>query len=563
MTDLAPESEPSPTLERDPPTAVIGLAGEGPDLERAAAALGAGVTRVTDAGRLAAGLEGAAADVLVLAGAGALDLCRGVRARVELLAQPILVLGAPLADALAAGANDGLDGGWEAAELALRVGALACARRLHAEALAEAREESRESELALDVFARAGAALTTSFDVRACIAALVRVAVPELSDFCGVYLVGDHGEVRLAEAFALDPEHVRIARARIAQPGADHCRSRPVMEVVRTGRSVLRREVTDADYVAMATDAEDLAALRRKATNSWLCVPLSTRGRTVGALVLCLCRSPRRYDEADLALAEELGRRAAVAIDNAQLFALAERERRAAEHANQLKDEFLSNLSHELRTPLTAILGWARILRTHALPDDKRTRAIETIERNATLQARLIDDLLDASRILAGTLAIEIAPVDLAQVVGAALAAARDRAEAKGLRLRGVIDPGVRLIPGDAGRLEHVVEALLSNALKFTPEGGAVDVRLERDGEAGAQISVADTGVGIGPDFLPHVFERFRQADGSMTRMHGGLGLGLTLARHLVELHGGTLDAYSEGEGRGATFTVRLPVAKG
>ncbi len=554
--------------------ATILLAGRGLDLTRAADTLGALreveiVSAQPEA--LLAGLDARDVDLLILAGEEALELCQHVRARVAPLALPIFVLGAEVRDALSAGASDALAGAWAGAELAARACSLVSTRRCFTEALAQARAEGRGAEGAadveakarvartLDLLARAGNALAGPLDVHARIAALVRLVVPELGDFCGVYLVDAHGDVQLAEAAAVDPEHIRIARQRIARLGASAATHR-VTEVVRSGRSLFCPVVTEADHAAMAVDAEDFAALRRKGTTSWLCVPLPASGRVLGAFALGRSGSARTYDEADLALAEDLGRRAAVGVDNAQLFELAERERRCAEEAGRLKDEFLANLNHELRTPLTAILGWARMLRTHTLPEEKRTRALEKIERNGILQAKLIEDLLDASRILVQSLELEIASVDVALVVETEVAALRPDADAKRLALSATISPAVGIVQADERRLRQIVEKLLSNAIKFTPPGGSIAVYAEPESAPeGMRITVTDTGAGIPAAFLPHVFDRFRQADGSTSRAHGGLGLGLAIAHHLVGLHGGTIEAHSEGEGRGATFVVRIP----
>src|ERR1051326_3372376 len=233
--------------------------------------------------------------------------------------------------------------------------------------------------------------------------------------------------------------------------------------------------------------------------------------------------------------------------------------RAKAEEANRLKDEFVATISHELRTPLTSILGWTALLRTGALEQAKTALALETVERNARTQAQLIEDLLDVSRIITGKLRLNFRPVMLAPVVESALASVKPMAEAKGVRLQPVLDPSAAPVSGDSGRLQQVIWNLLSNAIKFTPTGGRVQVRLARI-NSHFELTVADTGQGIDPAFLPHVFDRFRQADSTTTRHHGGLGLGLTIVRQLVELHGGTVSAYSQGEGRGATFTVRLPL---
>jgi PAS domain S-box-containing protein len=280
------------------------------------------------------------------------------------------------------------------------------------------------------------------------------------------------------------------------------------------------------------------------------------------------------FNERAVRIVEGLSAQAAVAMDNARLFealtraraeaetAAAEKERlyREAQESSRLKDEFLATISHELRTPLTAILGWAHMLRTGQFNDDSTRKALETIERNARAQAQLIDDLLDVSRIITGKLRIDVRQVDPNSFVEAAIEAVRPAAEAKGVRMQKIMDTGVVSVSADPVRLQQVVWNLLSNALKFTPRGGRVQVRLERV-NSHIEITVSDTGAGIVPEFLPHVFDRFRQADQRTTRQHGGMGLGLAIVRHLVELHGGTVRAESAGEGQGSTFTVLLPVA--
>jgi len=235
------------------------------------------------------------------------------------------------------------------------------------------------------------------------------------------------------------------------------------------------------------------------------------------------------------------------------------RAQRAAELASRAKDDFLATASHELRTPLNAILGWARMLQSGTLANADFLRAINSIERNARAQVRLIEDILDGSRIITGNLHLEIRPLDLTALVQAALDAVRPAADAKRIALTVQIDPAASRVVGDPDRLQQVVWNLANNAIKFTPKDGEVDVSLQREGTE-VELTVRDTGEGIAADFLPHVFERFRQAEGSTTRRHGGLGLGLALVRHLVEAHGGTVHAASDGQGRGATFSVRLPV---
>jgi PAS domain S-box-containing protein len=244
-----------------------------------------------------------------------------------------------------------------------------------------------------------------------------------------------------------------------------------------------------------------------------------------------------------------------------RLLAEAEHARDQAEAASRAKDQFLATLSHELRTPLTAIVGWVYLLRSGQLEPDAVERGLETIERNAMLQAQLVSDILDMSRIMAARFRLNARPVDLVPLIAAAMETLMPAARAKGVHVQPILDPSAGPVLGDPDRLQQVFWNLLSNAIKFTGHGGRVQVRLSGHVDL-VEVSVEDTGIGIPPDFLPHVFELFRQRDSSNTRAHGGLGLGLSVVRHLVELHGGTVKAYSEGEGRGATFTVTLPMLK-
>ena len=263
---------------------------------------------------------------------------------------------------------------------------------------------------------------------------------------------------------------------------------------------------------------------------------------------------------------------AAVAIDNARLYervkqASEEREtllsaergaRAEAERASRLKDEFLATLSHELRTPLNAILGWAQVLRRKAADNDM-AEGLDVIERNTRVQTQLIEDLLDMSRIISGKIRLDVQQVDVQDVVKAAVASVRHSADAKNIRMQVVLDPLAGPVRGDPARLQQCFWNLLNNAVKFTPKGGKVQVTLERV-NSHLEVCVIDDGQGIKPDFLPHLFERFRQADASTTRRQGGLGLGLSIVKHLVELHGGLVRAKSAGEGKGSTFCIELPL---
>ncbi|MEW6130639.1 MAG: PAS domain S-box protein [Acidobacteriota bacterium] len=285
-------------------------------------------------------------------------------------------------------------------------------------------------------------------------------------------------------------------------------------------------------------------------------------------------RDGSEFTESDLQQLMAVAQSAAVAIQNALAYGeiqRAEEQRRTAlareqeariraEEASQLKDVFLATVSHELRTPLNAIIGWTHMLRNDRLNEAGKTRALETIERNAWAQARLVEDILDVSRIITGKLRLNIGAVDLATVINEAIDAVQLAADSKGIQLEVRISPQARHLSGDASRLQQVIWNLLSNAIKFTPAGGRVEVCLDRIGSE-IQITVSDSGQGIQPDFLPFIFDRFRQSDGTSTRAHGGLGLGLAIVRHLIEIHGGTVRADSAGEGQGATFTIKLPAS--
>ncbi|WP_088889510.1 PAS domain S-box protein [Leptolyngbya ohadii] len=276
---------------------------------------------------------------------------------------------------------------------------------------------------------------------------------------------------------------------------------------------------------------------------------------TKGGVIFDFQGNPVRMLGATIDITE----RKAIEAEREQLLKREQFAREQAEAANRVKDEFLAVLSHELRTPLNPILGWTRLLRTRSFDATATDRALDTIERNAKLQSQLIEDLLDVSRILQGKVRLDVRPVNLITPIEAALETVRLSAEAKGIQIQTVFNPEVGQTNGDANRLQQVVWNLLSNAVKFTPRGGQVQVQLDRVG-SNAQIRVSDTGQGISSNFLPYVFEYFRQADSSTTRQFGGLGLGLAIVRHLVELHGGTVKAESPGLGMGTTFTVQLPL---
>ena len=277
--------------------------------------------------------------------------------------------------------------------------------------------------------------------------------------------------------------------------------------------------------------------------------PLTHEGKVIGTLTIIDDVTERVAREAELQAQLE---------DRSRLLSNERLARNEAERANRLKDEFLATISHELRNPLNAIMGWAHMMRVGNLTPANVERAVETIYRNAKSQSQLVADLLDVSRIISGKLRLDVRTVDLISIVNAAVDSIRPGAEAKGIRLQTMFDPAAGPISGDADRLQQIVWNLLTNAVKFTPKGGRIQVKVQRV-DSHVEVVVSDTGVGISKDFLPYVFDRFRQADASTTRIHGGLGLGLSIVHQLVDLHGGTVSVHSEGEGKGATFTISLP----
>lgn len=416
--------------------------------------------------------------------------------------------------------------------------------------------------------AEASKVLVLSLDYQTTLANIAQLTIPQLADWCTVHMVDETGTTRPLAITHGDPQKIAWAEELQRRYPYDPNNPRGVPQVIRTGRSELYTEISEELLLASARDPEHLKLLQEVGFSSVIIVPLQAQGRILGAISLIAAESGRRYDAVDLALAEELGRRAAFAVDHAQLYAAAQRDRanseaarEAAEAANRVKDEFLAVLSHELRSPLNPILGWAKLLRTRSFDAATTERALETIDRNAKLQAQLIEDLLDVSRILQGKLSLQVGAVDLTQAIAAALETVRLAAQAKDIQIHTHFAEGVNRVAGDASRLQQVIWNLLTNAVKFTPVQGQVDIYLTQV-ESEAEIQIRDSGKGISPEFLPYVFDYFRQEDGTITRQFGGLGLGLAIVRHLVEAHGGTIRAVSLGENQGATFIIRLPLSQ-
>ncbi|RPI57861.1 MAG: PAS domain S-box protein [Acidobacteria bacterium] len=393
--------------------------------------------------------------------------------------------------------------------------------------------------------------LTRSLDYEQTLRTLAVAATPALADYCAVDVVDEDGDLKRLAVIHVDPAKAQLAQqVRAKFEGRETASS--AQTVARTGVSSFIPDITD-DMLVTAAQGDDqrVEMLRSLGLVSYMSVPMVAHERSVGVLSLANAESRRRFTRDDLRLAEDVASRAALAIENAQSY-------RQLHHANRLKDEFLATLSHELRTPLNAVLGYARMLQSGAVPEEKIPQALEVIDRNAAALAQMVEDVLDVSRIVLGKTRLRVQPTDIAGVVQDALATVRPAVDAKGLHLTCAIPEHMSDVPGDPHRLQQVVWNLLSNAAKFTPPGGHIDVRVV-DTDAIVQIIVSDTGVGFPKAFKPHLFERFRQAESGTTRLHGGLGLGLSIARHIIEMHGGTIDAESAGEGKGATFTVTLP----
>jgi PAS domain S-box-containing protein len=418
--------------------------------------------------------------------------------------------------------------------------------RKRIETLAE-REHRRTEFLAKMVDA-----LAQSLDYATTLKRITWFAVPSIADWCAIDVVQEGGEIERLAVAHVDKDKIALAvelRRRYEDANSPY----GVPHVVRTMAPAMIPEITDAMIVAAARgDEERIRMTRSLGFTSYICVPLVAGGRALGAMTLVTAESGRRYTDDDVAFAEDIASRAAMAVENARSY-------QRLEQANRVKDEFLATLSHELRTPLNAIVGYSRMMRSGLIAAEKGARALETIDRNATSLTQMVDDLLDVSRIVSGKMRLNVQPVELPLVLQEAVETIQPAAEAKRINISVVVDPQVGAIAGDPDRLRQIVWNLLANAIKFTPKEGRVQMRLERINSS-VEITVSDTGMGISPDLLPHIFERFRQGEGGLARQHAGLGLGLAIVRNLVEMHGGRVSASSDGPGTGATFRVRLPV---
>jgi PAS domain S-box-containing protein len=400
--------------------------------------------------------------------------------------------------------------------------------------------DRKRAEEAQRLLAEVSFILASSMSYEATLSGVARLLVPAFADACLVHV--------------LEPSRELVCLSAEIGPAASALgmgvRDLGAMLAEGVARSVLRKGLS---LPLPQLDAEDRDVLVAGGVRSAIAAPIRVRGQTIGAVTFLSTDPSRLHTSVALSLAQEIGLRAGLAIDSARLY-------REVQQVSRLKDEFLGVVSHELRTPLTAILGWSSVLRKGTAPEETRRRAVDTIERNALSQARLIDDLMDSTAILANEFVLERAEVDLVPLVEAAVANARVAAAQKGVHVLCTLERSCATLHADARRLRQVIDHLLSNALKFTQRGGCIEVHC-RSESGSIVLRVVDDGEGIAADVLPHLFERFRQADSSTTRRHGGLGLGLSIVRHIVEAHGGEVRAESAGRGAGATFTVRLPLA--
>jgi PAS domain S-box-containing protein len=413
--------------------------------------------------------------------------------------------------------------------------------------------ERKRAEERIALLAEAGRVLSESLEHQPTLRNLARLTVPRFADYCMVFEIQEQGELRQVASKHADPNQEPLLR-RVAEIH----RSSPenpgsfLRRVARTGRSELVPEVAPGLAETIFSDPELVDLYHRLAARSFMVVPLATRGEILGVMLLATAgESGRRFAAADLALGEELASRAALAIDNARLYG-------RAEAASKAKDHFLAALSHELRTPLTPVLLKVAELRQSPNTPYLLRADLRMIQRNVELEAKLIDDLLDLTRITRGKLSLHHEVTDVHHLLGQAVGICADEAAAKRLRIDMRAEADGYHVWGDEARLQQVFWNLLKNAVKFTPAGGAIEVRTGNDEPGRIRVDVIDRGIGIEPDTLPRLFNAFEQGDSSITRTFGGLGLGLAISKALVDQHGGTLAGVSAGRGKGATFTVTL-----
>lgn len=410
----------------------------------------------------------------------------------------------------------------------------------------------RRAQQVARFLANASVALTDMSDARTILHKAASLAVPFFADWCAVDILDEDGALERLVVAHSEPRKAGLAHEIARRWVPKTTDQMGPGWVAHTGKSELVEDIQDEDPVPWVREDEHRRVLVELGFASYICIPVCWGRKARAVLTFVTGRSERRYESSDLRVAEDLAQRTGVAIENAVLY-------RTALEADRRKDDFLAMLSHELRTPLNAIVGWSHILRDGTASAEAVRKAADTIHRNAQIQTHLISDILDVSRITAGKMRLDVRPVELPVVIEAALDTLKPAADAKCVRLETVLDPQVGPIAGDANRLQQVVWNLVSNAIKFIPEKvGCVRIRLHLV-DSHVRLTVEDNGPGIDPKFLPHVFERFRQADSARNRGYQGLGLGLAIARQLVELHGGIVWAENREDRTGAIFTVQLP----
>jgi signal transduction histidine kinase len=388
--------------------------------------------------------------------------------------------------------------------------------------------------------------LATSADLGTTIDNLARLATAELAEYCTVFMFENEQTIRRMAVVQRTGAASEAQQVDALFPLDLHAAAGPG-NVLRTGECQVLTRITPQilDELGLEADALNVSI--------YVCVPIVARGHTIGAIAFVSTEPNKSIGTSELSLMTGVANAAAVAIDNAKLY-------REALEANRLKDEFVAMVSHELRTPLTPILGGVHLLRTAKLSEANFERALDLIERHAHTQVQIVEDLLDASRIVSGKLHLVMKSTDVRPVVDAAIASVRASAEAKGISIITSFEDIQQPIDGDPHRLQQIIWHLLSNAIKFTPSEGRIEISVRPDGDH-VQIQVTDTGVGIPADILPSIFDRFRKTLDANSKMRTGLGLGLAIVRHLVELHNGSIHAASAGPGQGAVFTLRFPFA--
>ncbi|MEO8626570.1 MAG: PAS domain S-box protein [Betaproteobacteria bacterium] len=420
------------------------------------------------------------------------------------------------------------------------------------------REMAEENEARSAFLSEISEAMAATLSYRRTLHEVAQKAVPLIADCCIIELLHGADTLEQVACACADPT-IQAAFAAHAQVPLQQAEQNPLAQALRSGKTIVIDKVEDSHLRALAADADQLEWYRRLHPAALFIVPMVAYGDRIGVLSFILSNPQRYLAPRDVSLAQEMANRIALSVRNSLLFADAERARTSAEEANRVKDEFLATVSHELRQPVHAIGGWVRLLKTGKLSEEKAARALDTIDQNVTLQGQIVNDLLDVSAMITGQLRLDVQTVALPSVIESAVETMRPAADAKNIELVVQLDYSIGALAGDPSRLQQVVWNLLSNAVKFTPRGGRIEVMLAR-ADDDAQIIVRDNGPGIEPNFLPYVFDRFRQQDSTTTRRFGGLGLGLAIVRNVVELHGGTVEVGNNGSNGGAVFVLHLPL---